>query len=98
MPVPGLPVDRGRLLMGGDRLLKPPHLPQRQAEVVQRHALAVPVPRLPVDRGRLLVGGDRLLLSAVAGAGVRQLYVDVAVSRGVWDTKVGMLDRACLRL
>lgn len=47
--------------MGGDRLLKPPHLRQRHAEADQRQTLAVPVPGLPEDRGRIPVGGDRLL-------------------------------------
>ena len=42
VPVAGLPEDRGRVLARGDRLLEPPHLPQREAEVVQRRGLVVP--------------------------------------------------------
>ena len=40
VPVPGLPEDRGSVLAGADRLLKPPHLPQRRAKIVQHTAFA----------------------------------------------------------
>ncbi len=43
MPVAGLPVDGGGVLVGGDDLLEPPHITQGQAEAVQRHGLALPV-------------------------------------------------------
>ena len=66
VPVPGLPEDRGRVLEGADRLLKPPHQRQRQAQIVQRLALAVPVPGLPEDRGRVLMRADRLLKPELA--------------------------------
>jgi hypothetical protein len=32
VPVAGFPEDRDRVLMGGDRFLEPPHIPQREAE------------------------------------------------------------------
>src|ERR1035441_1025212 len=59
--VAGLPEDGGGVLVGGDRLVEPPHLPQGNAEVVQGRALAVPVAGLPEDGGGVLAGGDRLI-------------------------------------
>src|ERR1700722_17271389 len=59
--VAGLPEDRDRILVSGDRLLEPLHLRQHEAEADQRQALAVPVAGLPVDGYRVLVGADRLL-------------------------------------
>jgi len=41
VPVAGLSPDGCRLLAGADRLLEPPHLPQRDAEVVQRGGFPV---------------------------------------------------------
>src|SRR5438876_1189150 len=59
--VAGLPEDGGGVLVGGDRLLEPPHPLQRHTEVGQRIALAVTVVGLTVDSGSALAGGDRLL-------------------------------------
>ena len=44
--------------MSGDRLIEPPHLLQRGAEVVQRPAFTVPVAGLPADRRVFLMSGD----------------------------------------
>ncbi len=51
VPIAGLPVDRGRVLVCGDWLLPPVRLLQREAEAGQRRALAVPSPcQSPVSR------------------------------------------------
>jgi hypothetical protein len=54
MPVADLPAYRQIFMVGGDRLLKPPHLPQRRAQVVQHYALAESVAGLPEDRRGVL--------------------------------------------
>src|SRR6266571_3609843 len=47
VPVAGLAEDGGGVLVGGDRLVGPARVPQGEAEVVQRPALAVPVAQAP---------------------------------------------------
>ena len=61
VPVADLPEDRGRLLVGGDRLLKPAHPPAARCRDCPAPWLAVPVTGLPEDGGRILERGDRLL-------------------------------------
>ena len=58
---PGVAVDDGGVLVGGDGLVEPAHVPQGQAEIVQCPALAVPVSSFPVYGRGFPVRGDRFL-------------------------------------
>ncbi len=59
--------------MGGDRLLEPPYFPQGEAEVVQRHALAVPIAGFPVDGGGILERDDPLVKALQLAQGQTQV-------------------------
>jgi hypothetical protein len=77
VPVAGFPVDRRRLAVGTDSLLKPLQVLQCDAETINRRALAEPAAGFLCRQcaGRMLAGG------ASAGSATSHVQADAAGSR-----------------